>query len=372
MQSPSILGHTSANLIQREQAPRLRAALLSGRYRSISIVGLGGTGKTVLAQQVLEELADDYPGGILGVHGYELARDDFSAQLDQLRTLDGRRGRKLLMIDDAGEVISERLSQVLNAAYARDSNFQVLITSRDRLSDIDLTLELGSILPSERQRLLDMYGATLSDTDRERLAELSQGHLLTMAMLGKALQSSHLSLNDFEKYLHDFDSAAILDRTGRPVERLAPRSNIITSFTTINDEVLSRLAAAPHLLYQISDRQFEEFVAELFSRQGYEVTLTPASKDGGKDLYVATRSDLGMFLFVVECKKYAPDRPVGVALVRHLYGVVESERATGGILATTSRFTRGAREFQEKIQTRLSLKDYVDLQKMLDKALRIR
>jgi restriction system protein len=49
---------------------------------------------------------------------------------------------------------------------------------------------------------------------------------------------------------------------------------------------------------------------------------------------------------------------VGVALVRALYGVVSSENATGGVLVTTSRFTRGDRAFQKSVQNRLWLRDY--------------
>ena len=46
----------------------------------------------------------------------------------------------------------------------------------------------------------------------------------------------------------------------------------------------------------MSPRGFEELVAEMLSRLGYEVTLTPASRDGGKDIYAARRDHLGTFV----------------------------------------------------------------------------
>jgi restriction endonuclease len=49
--------------------------------------------------------------------------------------------------------------------------------------------------------------------------------------------------------------------------------------------------------------------------------------------------------FLIECKRYAPSHKVGVELVRALYGVRMHEKATKGILATTSTFTRGAKAF---------------------------
>jgi hypothetical protein len=49
--------------------------------------------------------------------------------------------------------------------------------------------------------------------------------------------------------------------------------------------------------------------------------------------------------FLIECKRYAPSHKVGVELVRALYGVRMHEKATKGILATTSTFTHGAKAF---------------------------
>jgi HJR/Mrr/RecB family endonuclease len=103
---------------------------------------------------------------------------------------------------------------------------------------------------------------------------------------------------------------------------------------------------------------------------GYQITLTPASRDGGKDIYAAKKDHLGTFLYVVECKRYAPDHPVGVGLVRQLNGVVQAEQATAGILAATSFFTREAKEFQRRISNQMSLKDYVGIQEWLKDATR--
>lgn len=67
---------------------------------------------------------------------------------------------------------------------------------------------------------------------------------------------------------------------------------------------------------------------------------------------------LGSALYVVECKRYSPDRPVGVGIVRELYGVVQAERLTGGIVATTSYFTADARQFTAQLSYQLSLADF--------------
>jgi len=108
-------------------------------------------------------------------------------------------------------------------------------------------------------------------------------------------------------------------------------------------------------------RKFEELVAELFHRMGYDVILTPRSKDGGFDVLAFQKTGVGKLLTLVECKRYSPKDKVGVGLVRSLYGVVEEKNATHGVIATTSSFTRGARQFQQNLEYRLSLRDFNDL-----------
>jgi restriction system protein len=83
-------------------------------------------------------------------------------------------------------------------------------------------------------------------------------------------------------------------------------------------------------------------------------------------MYAARRDQFGSFLYVVECKRQAPDRPVGVGIVRSLYGVAQHERATAAMVTTTSYFSRPAREFAEKLKYQIALNDYFDLRHWLE------
>ncbi len=103
----------------------------------------------------------------------------------------------------------------------------------------------------------------------------------------------------------------------------------------------------------------------LYEKHGFEVELTPPSGDGGLDLYAVRYESYGKVLTIVECKRNAPDRPVGVELVRSLYGAVEDKGASIGVLATSSSFTAGAKSLQEKHKFRLALQDWFRLQDML-------
>jgi restriction system protein len=125
------------------------------------------------------------------------------------------------------------------------------------------------------------------------------------------------------------------------------------------------LAREPELLREIGPRKFEEVVAELLSRQGYEVQLTPSSRDGGFDIYAAKKEGLGQFLYLVECKRLVPPRKVGVGVVRSLYGTVQSRRATAGVVVTTSHFTSDAQDYRRSLRYQIQLHDFVTLRRWL-------
>lgn len=196
----------------------------------------------------------------------------------------------------------------------------------------------------------------------------------------KQLYSCRLNRDDyFERFtervetdgsLEPFEAPTLVDITGKPIpkEEDVP-SRIITVTQDLRDGLLSQVAENPELLYDISPREFELFVCQILVKQGFDVSVTPASKDGGKDLLVAAQGELGSFMVYVECKKYAKNRPVGVEIVRELYGTIEADRVTAGLLATTSTFTRGAREFQRTIEHRMALADFFNLLDWLEKAL---
>lgn len=148
----------------------------------------------------------------------------------------------------------------------------------------------------------------------------------------------------------------------------ADKSSILqVDLSEINDELIRRLAREPELMRRLDPRKFEILVAELLRDKGYEVELTPPSKDGGRDILAIQRDDIGSALTLVECKRYAHDNRVGVDIVRGLYGVVSAENATKGLVATTSYFTSKAKAFRDKVPYRLSLADFDVLKGMLSR-----
>ncbi len=92
---------------------------------------------------------------------------------------------------------------------------------------------------------------------------------------------------------------------------------------------------------------FEHLVRELFemefARNGGEVHVTQASRDGGVDAVVFDPDPLRGGKIVIQAKRYT--NTVGVSAVRDLYGTVINEGANTGILITTSDYGHDSYEF---------------------------
>jgi len=161
-----------------------------------------------------------------------------------------------------------------------------------------------------------------------------------------------------------FLRAAHLNGPGKPVTLYSyetPAQREIEIVQDVNEELVRRLAVDPALIYSLNPRKFEEVVTFLFEKRGWEVRLTPPSRDGGFDFFAELKKTLSSFLVLGECKRYSRDRKVGVEIVRGLHSVTETNKAHQGIVITSSFFTAGAIEYQRVLGPKMGLKDYDDL-----------
>jgi Restriction endonuclease len=96
------------------------------------------------------------------------------------------------------------------------------------------------------------------------------------------------------------------------------------------------------LLASLHPTMFEGLISTLYKKLGYTVETTPPRRDGGRDV-IARRADMTRRSELqIQCKRWT--KRVGVEKGRELLGVVSREGSTGGVLVTTSSFTRGAIE----------------------------
>jgi restriction endonuclease Mrr len=107
--------------------------------------------------------------------------------------------------------------------------------------------------------------------------------------------------------------------------------------------VLAKILSGGIDLDRLQWREFEELLAELLSRDGYEVQLGPGTKDGGKDLIaIKDMGELGLFASVWQAKKLKPGNKVEEHVLRELADARNEMKAGKGIIATTTYLTQGA------------------------------
>jgi restriction endonuclease Mrr len=135
--------------------------------------------------------------------------------------------------------------------------------------------------------------------------------------------------------------------------------------TTIDDEIKKYLRRHPMKLYELSPRKFEELVASILKDLGFDVELTQATRDGGRDIIAHVRNAVCSYLTHIECKRYAPDNKVGVGIIREVIGVHNIRRATKSVIVTTSFFSSDAIKEAQMMENQLDLKDFNDLKTWL-------
>lgn len=137
-------------------------------------------------------------------------------------------------------------------------------------------------------------------------------------------------------------------------------------YATGIQQLILEIADNKDKLNDVTSREFEEIVEQIFRDNGFETKLTQTTRDGGKDI-IAKKYVMGdkPVVFYVECKKYDMDRPVGVSVIRSLYGVQAMDGVNKAIAVTSSYFTKGARMIAAKNEALISLIDGDELHRFI-------
>lgn len=107
-------------------------------------------------------------------------------------------------------------------------------------------------------------------------------------------------------------------------------------------DILSTLDQRPNLM-ELSPTEFESLITNLFEKMGLETRQTQASRDGGVDCVAFDPRPIFGGKVVIQAKRYK--NTVGVSAVRDLFGTLQNEGASKGILVTTSGYGKASFEF---------------------------
>lgn len=335
----------------------LQDALVAQRNPIVMLCGPPGSGKTTIARH----FASTFYRRQIGF-GYLFSAGVPSRGLDPLyesieRTKDDNGGR-LYVIDDADRLSRISFDSLHHLSLA--TSYQFLLLSQNQWHQFDFP---------QQTPVVDI--PTLTFAQIEQLCRnLGAPHVVEFLINGKfrgPMTPSLIKQFLMETIFKDgalADSApffrpGLIDAHGAPLSTNSTGARpLVTDLRAADRAILRKLTERPQLAYELDPRRWEEIVARFMEERGYQVELTPASRDDGRDIHVVRKDEFGSALILVECKRYAPDRPVGLAVVDRLYGVVERERATQGLVVTTSHFTAGARRVERQNERRLSLADY--------------
>lgn len=205
--------------------------------------------------------------------------------------------------------------------------------------------------------------------DNQRVSSLaveklkSGGNISTKEFLSlfKSDATEEHILNEAISIIADTDSKYLLDNLA---SLYVEDPEIIHGYLdfwcpNLESEMLSYFRSNPDQLYSMNPRSFEELVAAIFKNNGFSIELTPKTRDGGVDIIAVQHSVLtGKSVNLIECKRYSPDRKVGIGMVQRLLGTVNQMRASKGILVTTSFFSKDALHVEQTSQHQLLLSDY--------------
>jgi restriction system protein len=343
----------------------LRSVLLAPEARAVCLSGDAGMGKTTLAMVFGRSHQDFFTAGVYHVHAKPF--HPLTAAVEA--HVSHPANPYLLILDDVDTRRVDDVRAEIQALKRQRPSARLIYIARQQapVDPGDRTIRLAGLDHTALKAILAKASLLGRNTPMgDALIDALAGNARATWAVADLLHSGRMSPRDVLQALRDFAYSGIVDASGNPIatDGPAPRQ-IIVDVESVNDALLQCIAADPDLVHALSPRKFEEFVAEVLARLGYDVQVTPASRDGGVDIYAARKDHLGSFLYLVECKKYAPHRSVGVGLIRSLHGVVQAKHATAGIVATTSFFTKGAKEFQQSIPHQMALTDFLGIQHWL-------
>jgi HJR/Mrr/RecB family endonuclease len=263
-----------------------------------------------------------------------------------------------------------------NGSYLKESNIEDLLMLSDQ------RIEKRVILSGFSKRTLETYLKKFYDLNlRSRAAETDIDLIIIdktqLYCINKSINelksypvpiyytNNHFLVKEqmeFFDYLWSQDSETILYNELEKIHKPNFAESIFYGSNSLKEGIFTELKKDPKLLYKIDPREFEELIALILNKLGYRTFPTQRTRDGGKDILAKFNTPDGHEgLCLIECKRYSPERKVGVETVRSLFGVVKDEKATLGMIVTTSSYSKPAQEFYQRHKHTISLKDFEDL-----------
>ncbi|GAA0553013.1 restriction endonuclease [Paractinoplanes ferrugineus] len=217
---------------------------------------------------------------------------------------------------------------------------------RERYTSVVTQVTLRTVhelFEADRTRLVDtvVFNGVVDTTD-PRTGQAVRPCLVTL----RTTRDQFTPIN-----LAKVDPAACLQHLSASVskrpEELAPVRPVL-EFDMVDKrfidevDVLADLDERPNLL-RLNPYEFESLIQNLFAKMGLDTKQTRASRDGGVDCVAYDPRPIFGGKVVIQAKRYK--NTVDVSAVRDLFGTLQNEGASKGILVTTSGYGPTSYEF---------------------------
>jgi len=162
---------------------------------------------------------------------------------------------------------------------------------------------------------------------------------------------------DFSDLIQDYEETDDIDLLDVDVQEVNPK-NIILEETARIKQIIFEIYVNNEKLFKLHPREFEKIIAELLYNKGFEIELTKQTRDNGYDILAMKYiNGFSPIKYLVECKRFAENRKIGVEIVRSFKEVLSTEQANKGLIVTTSYFSRDAIKKQQETPLLLEYKD---------------
>lgn len=340
----------------------------------VIVSGKWGTGKSTLLKIVEQEYQKE-SRNVRFITGLELIVNpsllDFYNYEVPFNTI--------LIIDDFHHINERVTKEALLKIFREGRKYGISILMSSQPTE-DLAV-------MERQAFVINIGETLlldgSDSQQDRLSKYKTNPIYTVELiqaLGRLTRihgdisavldmvKSEFTLENVLKALGTetkYQSELFLPSSGMIVQ--PEQKPLIIQANVFKRTLIEKIGTNMEEVMKLTPRQFEEFVAEIFEKEGFRVELTQQTRDNGKDIIVTSQGITGKSLYYVECKKRAAGNKVEVGVIQRLHGVVVADKATKGIVVTTSSFSDPAIREVKKIEHQMTLMDHVALYSVMQR-----
>ena len=157
-------------------------------------------------------------------------------------------------------------------------------------------------------------------------------------------------------------SEAIVEETSRTPEEI-----LDSSFEQVQAALSQELLAK---ILSLTWMDFERLVVQLLVRMGYGGSVKDAgralTKGGDEGIDGTIKEDkLGLDIIYIQAKKWQTGNTVGRPEIQKFVGALAGQGAKKGIFITTSSFTREARDYQPRNETKIVLVDGEELTQLM-------